>query len=78
MPQHILFTFVCHYASREVSCGILTKIWRAHELFETFVFSPFSAHGVKPGCSQGGKVTFRNMLCTFKLSLNILDGEKTN
>ena len=47
-----LFTFVrhCINASREVSCGVLTKvcIGPAHKLFETFVFSPLSAHGVKP------------------------------
>ena len=36
-------------------------------LFETFVFSLLSAHGVFTGCSQGGKVTFGNTLCTFNM-----------
>ena len=45
--QHRLFTFVCHYASREVICGMLTKVCRAHKLFETFVFSLLSTHCLK-------------------------------
>ena len=40
----------------------------AHQIFETFVFSLLSTHGMKPyiftGCNQGGKVTFGNRLCT--------------
>ena len=29
LQQYRLFTFVRHYASREVSCGMLTKVCRA-------------------------------------------------
>ena len=37
------------YASHQVSCGMLTKVCKARiNLFETFVFSPLSTHGVKP------------------------------
>ena len=82
LRQHRLFTFVRHYASSEVSCGMLTKLYINSKLFETFVFSPLSAHckfseqinsvNIFTGCSQGGKVPFengfRNMLCSFKAS----------
>ena len=30
LQQHRLFTFVRQYASHEVSCGMLTKVCRAH------------------------------------------------
>ena len=46
-------------------------LWGLHKLFETFLFSPLSTHCVKPyiftGCSQEGKVTFGNTLCTFNM-----------
>ena len=51
--QAVYSTFVRHYASREVSCGMLTKICKVRiKLFETFVFSPLSTHGVKPYCHR--------------------------
>ena len=48
LQQRRLFTFVRHYASREVSCGILIQMLGPHKLFETFLFSPLSFHGLKP------------------------------
>ena len=57
--------FLCHYASRELSCGMLTKICRA--IWNCRIFS----HGVKPyftGCREIGEVTFGNTLCTIKYS----------
>ena len=65
--QHRSFKFIRHYDLPEVSCGMLTikGLRGLYKLFETFVFSPFSAHGVKPYFhrmySQGGKVTFGNI-----------------
>ena len=70
LRQRRLFTFVCYYAFREVSCEMLTNGWRTSIDFLKIVFSPLSAHGVKPYFhrmhSQRGKVTFGN---TFKVPL---------
>ena len=51
LPQCRLFTFVCHYASREVSCRMLTHV---------------SSH-IFIGCRHPMNATFGNtLLCTFK------------
>ena len=68
--QRRLFTFVRHYASHEVSCGMLPKVCKAlinylkHLCFLHYPLSVWSH--IFTGCSQGGKVTFGNTLCTFK------------
>ena len=71
LEDYRLFTFVHHYAYREVSCGMLPKVCKArinslkllcflHYLLtvRSYIFTR---------CSQGGKVTFGNTLCTFKV-----------
>ena len=69
LRQHRLFTFVRHYASREVSCGMLTKICRARIKYlklSCFFHYPLTVWShILTGCSQGGKVTLGNTLCTF-------------
>ena len=71
--QRRLFTFVHHYASREVSCGMLTKVCRARINYlklSCFLHYPLTVWShIFTRCSQGGKVTFRNTLCIFKGSV---------
>ena len=71
LRQHRLFTFVRHYTSREVSCGMLTKVCKGRINYLNllwFVHYPLTEWShILTWCTQGGKVTFRNMLCTFKL-----------
>ena len=70
LQQRRLFMFVRHYASRQVSCGMLTKVCKAHinylkrSCFLHYLLMVWSH--IFPGCSQGGKVTVSNTLCTFK------------
>ena len=58
-----------HYPSREVSCGMLTKVCRARRNYlklSCFLHYPLTAwNHIFTGCSQGGKVTFENTWCTF-------------
>ena len=65
-----LFMFVHHYASRKVSCGMLTKVCRARINYiklSCFLHYPHMVWShIFTGCSQGGKVIFGNTLCTFK------------
>ena len=67
LRQRRLFTFVRHYASREVSCGILTKVCRARRNYfklSCFLHYPLTVWShIFTGCSQGEKATFGNMLC---------------
>ena len=69
--QRRLFMFVHHYASHEVSYGMLTKVCRARINYLKlwcFLHYPLTVWSyIFTGCSQGGKVTFGYMLCTFKL-----------
>ena len=82
LRQRRLFTFIRHYASREVSCGMLTKVCRARIIYlklSCFLHYPLTVWShLFTGCSQGGKVTFGNTLCTFKNSphlFNLLDNK---
>ena len=52
------------YASREVICGMLTKVCRARINFRVFsiIRSQCEAIFSHAGCSQGGKVTYGNKL----------------
>ena len=64
LRQRRLFTFVRHYDSCAVSCGMLTKVCKARiNLFETLSFLHYSLTAwshIFTGCNQGGKVTFGN------------------
>ena len=69
LQQRRLFTFVCHHAFGEVSCGMLTKVCKAcinYFNLSFFLHYPLAVWShIFTGCSQGGKVTFGNMLYTF-------------
>ena len=71
--QRRLFMFLRYYVSREVSCGMLTKVCRARRNYlklSCFLHYPLTACShILIGCSHGGKVTFGNMLCTFNVRL---------
>ena len=65
LRQRRLFTFVRHYSSREVSCGMLTKACRGRINYlkiSCFLLKhPLTVWShIFTGCSQGGKVTFGN------------------
>ena len=69
-----LFMFVHHYASGEVSCGMLTKVCEScinYLKLLCFLYYPLIlivwSH-IFTGCSQGGKVTFRNTLTVMYLT----------
>ena len=53
-----------------VSCAMFTKLWRApinYLKLSCFLLYPLTVwHHICTGCSQGGKITFGNTLCTFK------------
>ena len=67
--QHRLFTFVRHCAYREVSCEMLTNVCRAWInllKLSCVLHYPLTVWShIFTGCSQGGKVTLGNTLCTF-------------
>ena len=68
--QRRLFTFVRHYASHEVSSGMLTKVCRARiNYLKLLCFLHYLLtvwRHIFIGCSQGGNVTFGNTWCTVK------------
>ena len=63
LRQCRLFMFIRHYASCEVSCGMLTKVCKARMNYLKllcFLHYPLTVWShISTGCSQGGKVTFR-------------------
>ena len=71
LRQRRLFTFVRHYASRKVSCGMLTKVCKVCKnclKLSRFLHYPLTVWShIFTGCNQGGKVTFGNTLYTFKV-----------
>ena len=71
LRQDRLFTFIHHYASREVRCGMLMKDCKAHINYlklSYFLHSSLMVWShIFRGCSQGGKLTYGTTLCTFKL-----------
>ena len=62
LRQCRMFTFVHHYASRDVSCGMSTKVCRA--CINYLNLSCFLLYTLTVW-SRGRKVTFGNTLCTF-------------
>ena len=67
LRQHRLFTVVRYYASHEVNCGMLTKSKVCRSVFSICAHIVNLWSHIFTGCSQGGKVTFGNMLCTFNI-----------
>ena len=70
LPARCLFRFIRYYSSHQVSCRMLTKVCRVpinYLKLLCFLHFPLTvwSHNFT-GCSQGGKVTFGNTLCTFK------------
>ena len=70
LRQRRLFTFSHHYASHEVSCGMLKKVRGQLNYLKLscFLHYPLTVWShIFTGCCQGGKVTFGNKLCTFNI-----------
>ena len=74
LPQHRLLTFFGHYASHEVSCGMLTKMCSTlinYLNLLCFLHFPFTVWShIFTGCSQRGKVTFGNTIQNTKQKSN--------
>ena len=78
LRQRRLFTFDHHYASHEVICGMLAKVYRDRINYLKllcFLHYPLTVWShIFTGCSQGGKVIFGNTLCSFNIFRQVSTG----